>query len=44
MSTLIFDFFFIRLDKNLGSRKGSRTGNSGNYLELQVLTQIEYVP
>lgn len=33
-----------RLNKNLGSRKGSRTGNSGNYLELQVLTQIQYVP
>lgn len=37
-------FFFRRLDKHLGSRKGSRTGNSGNHLELQVLTQIEYVP
>ncbi|XP_055296751.1 uncharacterized protein LOC129565665 [Sitodiplosis mosellana] len=34
----------LRLRKNLGSRKGSRTGNSGNYLELQVLTQIQHVP
>lgn len=33
-----------RLRKNLGSRKGSRTGNSGNHLELRVLTQIQFVP
>ncbi|XP_037918241.1 uncharacterized protein LOC119656045 [Hermetia illucens] len=30
--------------KHLSSRKGSRTGNSGNILELQVLTQIAFVP
>uniref|UniRef100_A0A1B0CWN8 Uncharacterized protein n=1 Tax=Lutzomyia longipalpis TaxID=7200 RepID=A0A1B0CWN8_LUTLO len=33
-----------KLTKNLGVRKGSRTGNSGNHLEFQVLTLIEYVP
>ncbi|XP_059616654.1 uncharacterized protein LOC132261732 [Phlebotomus argentipes] len=35
---------FVTLNKNLGVRKGSRTGNSGNHLEFQVLTLIEYVP
>ncbi|XP_037027375.1 uncharacterized protein LOC119068074 [Bradysia coprophila] len=34
----------FRLKKNLSSQKGSRTGNSGNHLELQVLTLIQYVP
>ncbi|XP_058116049.1 uncharacterized protein LOC131288455 [Anopheles ziemanni] len=33
----------VRLINNLNS-KGSRTGNSGNHLEFQVLTQIQYVP
>lgn len=42
--SLFFVLHLCRLNKNLGSRKGSRTGNSGNYLELQVLTQIQYVP
>ncbi|KAJ6638768.1 hypothetical protein Bhyg_11506 [Pseudolycoriella hygida] len=32
----------FRLKKNLQSQKGSRTGNSGNHLELQVLTLIQY--
>uniref|UniRef100_A0A8W7PAZ0 Uncharacterized protein n=2 Tax=gambiae species complex TaxID=44542 RepID=A0A8W7PAZ0_ANOCL len=34
----------FRLINNLNIRKGSRTGNSGNHLEFQVLTQIQYVP
>ncbi|XP_035900934.1 uncharacterized protein LOC118507063 [Anopheles stephensi] len=34
----------VRLINNLNNRKGSRTGNSGNHLEFQVLTQIQYVP
>ncbi|XP_001688438.2 uncharacterized protein LOC120895658 [Anopheles arabiensis] len=34
----------VRLINNLNIRKGSRTGNSGNHLEFQVLTQIQYVP
>ncbi|XP_065169241.1 uncharacterized protein [Atheta coriaria] len=34
----------IRLDKHLRTRKGSRLGNSGNRLELQVLTQLHHVP
>ncbi|XP_063930698.1 uncharacterized protein LOC135142852 [Zophobas morio] len=34
----------VSLDKNLRTRKGSRRGNSGNRLELQVLTQIHHVP
>uniref|UniRef100_A0A182NFP4 Uncharacterized protein n=1 Tax=Anopheles dirus TaxID=7168 RepID=A0A182NFP4_9DIPT len=29
------------LINNLNNRKGSRTGNSGNHLEFQVLTQIQ---
>lgn len=33
-----------RLEKNLRSRKGSRLGNAGNRLELQVLTQLHHVP
>nr|CAH7742521.1 unnamed protein product [Callosobruchus chinensis] len=35
---------FIRLDKHLRTKKGSRRGNSGNYKELQVLTRIHHVP
>uniref|UniRef100_A0A182QL82 Uncharacterized protein n=1 Tax=Anopheles farauti TaxID=69004 RepID=A0A182QL82_9DIPT len=31
----------VRLINNLNNRKGSRTGNSGNHLEFQVLTQIQ---
>lgn len=34
----------VRLEKNLRSRKGSRLGNAGNRLELQVLTQLHHVP
>ncbi|XP_049820588.1 uncharacterized protein LOC126264910 [Aethina tumida] len=34
----------VRLGKHLCTRKGSRRGNSGNRLELQVLTQIHHVP
>jgi len=34
----------LRLDKNLNSLKGSRRGNSGNKLELLVLTQLHHVP
>ncbi|XP_055636331.1 uncharacterized protein LOC129775520 [Toxorhynchites rutilus septentrionalis] len=34
----------VRLINNLSLRKGSRTGNTGNPLEFQVLTQIQYVP
>ncbi|XP_039281690.1 uncharacterized protein LOC111063418 [Nilaparvata lugens] len=34
----------VRLDKNLCTRKGSRLGNAGNHLELQVLTLIHNVP
>ncbi|XP_031625577.1 uncharacterized protein LOC116342199 [Contarinia nasturtii] len=34
----------LRLRKHLGSSKGSRRGNTGNHLELQVLTQIQHVP
>ncbi|KAG8234767.1 hypothetical protein J437_LFUL006599 [Ladona fulva] len=30
----------VRLEKNLSTSKGSRLGNSGNRLELQVLTQL----
>ncbi|XP_022920685.1 uncharacterized protein [Onthophagus taurus] len=44
-NSLIFDQFpIVRLDKNLRTRKGSRRGNAGNRLELQVLTQIHHVP
>lgn len=35
---------FCSLDKNLNSVKGSRLGNSGNKLELWVLTQLHHVP
>lgn len=35
---------FLRLSRQECSCKGSRTGNSGNCLELQVLTLIHYVP
>ncbi|XP_023015793.1 uncharacterized protein isoform X2 [Leptinotarsa decemlineata] len=34
----------LGLEKNLRTKKGSRTGNSGNYKELQVLTRIHHVP
>ncbi|XP_071448458.1 uncharacterized protein [Hetaerina americana] len=34
----------VRLGKNLSTSKGSRLGNSGNRLELQVLTQLYHVP
>lgn len=34
----------LHLSKNLAVCKGSRTGNTGNNLELKVLTQIQHVP
>ncbi|XP_067012545.1 uncharacterized protein [Anabrus simplex] len=34
----------VRLAKNLRTSKGSRRGNAGNRLELQVLTQLHHVP
>jgi len=34
----------LSLDKSLNSAKGSRRGNSGNKLELCVLTQLHHVP
>ncbi|XP_024083705.1 uncharacterized protein LOC106661977 [Cimex lectularius] len=34
----------IRLGKNLCASLGSRRGNSGNHLELSVLTLIHNVP
>lgn len=36
--------YVCRLAKNLYTRKGSRRGNAGNRLELQVLTQLHHVP
>ncbi|KAL6446060.1 hypothetical protein ACFW04_001012 [Cataglyphis niger] len=32
------------LTKNLGTRKGSRRGNTGNRLELLVLVHLHHVP
>ncbi|CAG9864022.1 unnamed protein product, partial [Phyllotreta striolata] len=32
------------VEKNLGTRKGSRIGNSGNHKELQVLSRLHHVP
>ena len=37
-------FFFYRLDKNLGTSKGSRQGNSGNVLELSVHYFLHHGP
>jgi len=34
----------LSLDKSLNSAKGSRRGNSGNSLELHVLTTLHHVP
>uniref|UniRef100_T1H7G2 Uncharacterized protein n=1 Tax=Megaselia scalaris TaxID=36166 RepID=T1H7G2_MEGSC len=32
------------MSKHLSSKKGSRTGNTGNNLELDVLNYIQNVP
>jgi len=37
-------FINIRLNKNLGTKKGSRRANSGNILELCVHNYIQHVP
>jgi len=37
-------YVYYRLDKNLHTSKGSRQGNSGNRLELCVLTKLHHVP
>jgi len=37
-------FFLTSLHKNLHTLLGSRLGNSGNVLELRVLTLLHYVP
>lgn len=43
-SMIFMILHFHRLAKNLGTRKGSRRGNSGNRLELLVLVHLHHVP